>query len=161
MIAGNKSVMKGVQLLKNYSSENIGYLLNKASRSLKWQLNKSLEKYNITSSQWSVLKDLSFLTEENRLQEATPAAIANRLNMDRATMSGIINRLAKSGWIIAETNPEDKRSQIINLTDKSIKILSELEALSDEILIHALKEFKFDEIDTLKGFLIRIIDNLS
>ena len=161
MIAGNKSVMKGVQLLKNYSSENIGYLLNKSSRSLKWQLNKSLEKYNITSSQWSVLKDLSFLGDENRVQGATPAAIANRLNMDRATMSGVINRLAKSGWIITETNPEDKRSQIINLTDKSKKILSELEELSDEILIQALKEFKFEEIDTLKGFLIRIIDNLS
>ncbi|ERI95000.1 transcriptional regulator, MarR family [Clostridiales bacterium oral taxon 876 str. F0540] len=147
--------------MKNYSSDNIGYLINKASRSLRWQLNKSLEKYNITSTQWSVLKDLNILSEKNRNQEATPAAIANRLNMDRPTMSGVMNRLVKNGWIKTETNPGDKRSQIINLTDKSKDVLFELEALSDEILIQALKEFETEEKEILKGLLIRIIDNLT
>lgn len=145
----------------DYSNvENIGYLLNKASRSIKWQLNKKLEKYNVTSSQWSVLKDLDMHDKEN-IQELTPASVAERLNIDRPTMSGIISRLSKNNWIETRINPEDKRSQIIMLTAKAKEVLNMLEDISDETVNIALKGFTKEEIKEIKNLLRKIIDNLS
>jgi DNA-binding MarR family transcriptional regulator len=153
--------MKGGFNLENYSNDNIGYLLNKASRSLKWNINRKLEQYNLTAAQWAVLKDLQMNEQFGKVNKATPAAIAERLNMDRPTMSGVVSRMCKNEWIAAETNPEDKRSQLIKLTEKSKDILGVMEDLSNEIVKAALKDFNEDEIESLKLFLKRIINNLD
>jgi MarR family transcriptional regulator for hemolysin len=145
----------------NYNSNNIGYLLNNAARAIKWQLNRRLEEHNLTSAQWAVLKDLHMNEIFNSNLSTTPASIAERLNMDRPTMSGIVNRLLKSQWIETTQNPEDKRSQILRLTDKSREIISVLEGLSDDIVSLALKDFKEEEARVLTKLLQKIMSNLS
>jgi MarR family transcriptional regulator for hemolysin len=153
--------LKGGLNLANYNSDNIGYLLNKASRSMKWQLNNRLEHYGLTAAQFAVLKDLQMNESIGSVQSATPAAIAERLNMDRPTMSGIVNRMTKNEWIAAGANPEDKRSQLIKLTDKAREILGSIEDVSNELLVTALKGFADSEITEIKGLLKKIIDNLD
>jgi len=145
----------------DYNNENIGYLLNKAARSMRWHLNKRLEDYGLTAAQWAVLKDLHINENFGHVQNATPAAIAERLNMDRPTMSGITTRLYKNTWIETMSNPEDRRSQLIKLTDKSRKILEELEEVSDKIVIEALKDFSEQEVENIKILLSKIINNLK
>jgi MarR family transcriptional regulator for hemolysin len=128
---------------------------------MKWQLNRRLEEHNLTSAQWAVLKDLHMNEIFNGSLSATPASIAERLNMDRPTMSGIINRLLKSQWIESMQNPADKRSQILKLTNKSREIITILEGLSDEIVSLALKDFEEHETIILTKLLKKIIHNLS
>lgn len=143
-----------------HNIDNFGYLLNKAARFMKWELSKRLEQHEVTASQWSVLKDLHLHEKDENAQSCTAAAIADRLNIDRPTMSGIISRLNKNGWIETAVNPEDKRSQLVKLTDKSRDILSVLEELSNEIVEQALRGFSQEEVEMFKSFLKRIINNL-
>lgn len=139
---------------------NMGYLMNKATRLMKWDLTNKLQEFGLTSAQWSVLKDLSCHEGSDKVL-ATPAAIAERLNVDRPTMSGIINRLTQKGWVTADVNPEDRRSQIIKLTDKAVGAMERIEELSRETVDVALNGFSKEEISALKGSINRIINNFT
>lgn len=138
--------------------DNFGYLLNMASRQMKWQFNNRLKDLELTSSQWAVLKDLSINKSSS---DATPASIAERLYIDRPTLSGIIERLMKRGWVYSVANPNDRRSQIISLTEKAKNTVPQLEKLSSLTIEHSLQGFSAEEIDSLKGYLKKIIINLS
>ncbi|OGO77752.1 MAG: hypothetical protein A2Y23_03910 [Clostridiales bacterium GWB2_37_7] len=145
---------------------NLGYLLNKAARMTKWDLNNALADEGITSTQFGLIKDIYFnekrcIDEEEKLQRLTPAAIAERLNSDRPTISCMIERLVKQNLAYRISNPKDRRSQIILLTDKAKEIMPMLEFLGDKTMEKAIKGFDEHEEALLKLFLTRIIENLS
>ena len=146
--------------------DNLGYLINKASRLTKWDLNNALASSGITSAQWGLIRDI-FLTEsmyhseEERLYKLTPAAIAERLHADRPTISCMVERLVKQDLAYRVSNPNDRRSQIILLTDKARELIPKLERLSENTLQKALKEFSEEETKQLKKYLARMIENLK
>ncbi len=45
--------------------------------------------------------------------------LGKRLALDSATLSGVLDRMAESGWIIKNAVKEDRRVLNIQLTDKS------------------------------------------
>ena len=145
---------------------NLGYLLSKAARMTKWDLNNTLADEGITFPQWRLLKDIDTnenhcRNEEERLKLLTPAAIAERLNADRPTVSCMIERLVKQEYVCRLSHPKDRRSQIILLTDKAKGLMPKLELLSERILEKAVEGFDEEETLLLKKFLNRIIDNLQ
>lgn len=146
--------------------QNLGYLINKAARMTKGDLNNSLASLGITSPQWGLIRDL-FLnekrcnSEDQRLHKLTAAAIAERLHADRPTISCMIERLVNQGWTYRISNPKDGRSQIILLTEKAKEMMPKLEFLRGKTLEKAIKGFDDNEVDKLKEYLIRIIENLK
>lgn len=146
--------------------DNLGYLINKAARMTKWDLNNSLAKLGITSAQWGLIRDIYIYenmcsSEEERLCKLTPAAIAERLCADRPTISCMIERLVKQDWAYRILNPRDRRSQIILLTDKAKELMPKLEYLSEGTLKKATKGFGENEEEQLKQYLIMMIENLK
>ncbi len=143
-------------------TNDLGYLINKAARITKWELNNRLSDIGLTSPQFAVLRDV-FCNEnkDETLISLTPASIAERLHADRPTISGIIHRLTKQGWVRRTENPNDRRSQIIVLTDKSKQLMGTLESLSNETIKKGIKDFTEDEIENLKNYLLKIIENFS
>jgi MarR family transcriptional regulator for hemolysin len=145
----------------NQDDNNLGFLLSKTSKLLKNRFNDRLKDYGLTSSQVAVLRDMhrQELTE-NESKNVSPAAVAQRLHIDRPTMSGIMERLIGKEWIMAITNPEDRRSQIISLTDKSRDMINELSKQGDDVVERAVDGFADREVEQLKVYLNRIINNL-
>ena len=147
-------------------SDNLGYLLNKAARMTKWDLTNALQAEGITAAQFGLIKDVYvterlFKDEEEMLQHLTPAAIAERLHADRPTISCMIERLVKQDWVYRASNPKDRRSQIILLTDKAMALMPKLEILGKQTMSKATKDFDEAELNQLKKFLHRIIENLN
>jgi DNA-binding MarR family transcriptional regulator len=149
----------------NYDN-NLGYLVNKAARMTKWDLNHSLIKLGITSAQWGLIRDICIAekicgNDEERLQKLTPAAIAERLRADRPTVSCMVEKLVKQGWAYRISNPKDGRSQIILLTGKAKELIPKLEHLSEATLKKATKGFGENEVAQLRQYLMRMIENLD
>ena len=46
------------------------------------------------------------------------SALARRVGMHPATMTGILDRLEKGGWIVRERDPEDRRAVLIKAVQK-------------------------------------------
>lgn len=144
-------------------NENLGYLISKASRMIKWRFNNNLKEYNLTAVQWSVIKDISIQEEKGTIEphDLSPALIAERLYMDRPTMSGILERAVINGWVERQSNPEDRRSQVIRLTEKSKKKIGELNNLGNEIMELAVAGFTEQEVADLKKLLLKMIHNVT
>jgi MarR family transcriptional regulator for hemolysin len=145
---------------------NLGYLINKAARLTKWDLNNAMSGSGVTSAQWGLIRDLFInekkcKSEDERLHKLTAAAIAERLNADRPTISCMIERLVNQGWTYRVSNPKDGRSQMILLTDKAKEIMPRLEFFGDKTIEKAVKGFDDKEVEQLKQYLLRMIENLK
>ena len=53
-----------------------------------------------------------------RSAELTMTEIAERIHRDRATVTALIKKLIKHGYVGTKTNDEDKRSSLVFLTEK-------------------------------------------
>lgn len=138
------------------AENNLGYLLNKAAKITRGELNNRLSEVGITAPQYAVLKDLWITNAEH---ETTPAFVAERLHSDRPTISGIIDRLEKQGFIYRRNNPEDRRSLIVGLTEVAKEQMKVFEEMSNDTIAKALDGFADNEISELKSYLKRIINN--
>ncbi len=91
----------------------IVFLLAKGNQKAHRNLKKRLKSYGITPVQALVL---GALEEENGL---TASEIGRRLGLDNATVSGVLDRLRDSNWIIKRPDPQDRRPQLICLPENT------------------------------------------
>lgn len=106
--------------------------------------------YNITPVQGLVL---SFLAEEDRI---TSVHLGQRVQLDSATLTGIIDRLEKNGLAERHRNPNDRRSILICLTEKGEQLADELRIISEKANREFLSGLTEDEERMLRSLLNRI-----
>ena len=108
------------------------FLLAKAYQKAHSAFKQKLAPFNITPVQQLIL---AVLEEEEFL---SPGEIAERVAMDNATLSGVLDRMGEAGMIRKEGNPEDRRSIRVLLTTKAKKMREELaaqrKAINEEIM---------------------------
>ena len=107
------------------------FLLAKAYQKAHASFKQKLAPFNITPVQQLVL---AVLEEEEFL---SPGEIAERVAMDNATLSGVLDRMGEAGMIRKGGNPADRRSIRVLLTPKAKKMSEELgaqrKAINEEI----------------------------
>ncbi len=107
------------------------FILSKANQKVYGTFKSRLQPYGLTPMQALVLHALY---EEEGL---SAGEVGKRLNLDSATLSGVLDRMAESGWIIKNVK-EDRRTLNIQLTGKSRqcrnKFLKETVEVNQEIL---------------------------
>ncbi len=133
----------------------LGYLLNSCAKLIKRSMDNYLGKYNITTSQWAVIK----LLDTRKCLSQTQ--IADELKADKATVGEIIARLSEKKLLEKTLDPRDKRSYSIHLTAEAESMVGEIEAMADKVTKKALVGFSHMEEQQLFRSLNRIIENLS
>ena len=117
--------------MANYN-DCIIFLLAKAYQKAHGHFRNRLCSYGLTPIQYLILEAL---WEEEGISAKT---IGEKLVLDGATLSGVLDRMEESGWIIKKTDSEDKRFLRIHLTNKSKTskkaLVKEREEANDEIL---------------------------
>lgn len=141
---------------------NIGYSMNYCSKLLKNRLNKELEIKDITVAQFAVIKDIEINGAKDEFKVGVTAVeISERLDMDKPTISGIINRLVDKGYIKKLPHPNDGRSSILKLTDCCIEKLPQLEEINDKVIFQAIEGLSVVEIKTFQQTINKIIQNIK
>lgn len=141
---------------------NIGYSMNYCSKLLKNRLNKELEKQDITVAQFAVIKDIEINSSRDGCNiGVTAVEIAERLDMDKPTISGIINRLVDRGYIKKSPHPQDGRSSILKLTEYCIEKLPDFELINERVVKEAIEGLNDNELQTFQDIINKIIDNLK
>ncbi len=98
---------------------DIGYLLLTANRVLGARASGRVRELGLTPQQAVAL--LAIDSQEKRV--STPSEIAAFMAADSPTVSGIISRLEKHGYVTVSPNPEDKRSRLVELTARADAVL--------------------------------------
>ena len=79
--------------------------------------------------------------------------IGIRLVLDRATRSGVLDRMASGGWVIKEQDPEDKRTLRICLTEKGRDMKTSLARERNQANEELLSSLNLEEKVLLKRLL--------
>ncbi len=80
-------------------------------------------QYGITDAQFNVLIQLRYAGHQGLSQ----ADLGRRLVVNKADMTGIIDRLEKTGLVGREDHPKDRRINIIKITRKGGGMVNKLE----------------------------------
>jgi DNA-binding MarR family transcriptional regulator len=144
----------GVQLFmakNNICTDCYIFLLAKASQKGHQLVQKRLEPFEITNIQYVVLE---MLWHQEGL---TAVELGKRLMIDKATMSGILERLVDRGWLIKSPDDQDKRMIRLFPSEKSRtlkeKLVKEREKANEELLAG----FTAEERLLLKKLLLRVL----
>lgn len=110
-------------------SDKIAILIKRAALEFDKIANPVLSEYNLTASQYRVLKYLYTLPNET----ARIVDIEKECSITHPTALGLIDNLSKKGFVVKIVNPEDARSKVISLTDQTKNMQEELERAGDRL----------------------------
>ena len=97
--------------------KSIGFKINQTANKINNKFNIVLQKYDIAPEQRATLEKIKYEKEKKKTK------IANILAKDKTTISRTLATLEKKGFILKKQI--DKRTNLIELTNKGEKILEE------------------------------------
>ncbi|MTV81493.1 MarR family winged helix-turn-helix transcriptional regulator [Secundilactobacillus folii] len=127
---------------------NLGYLLMDQTKVLKSQLKHALEKQQLTVTQWAVIAALARADGPK-----TAAQLAQELEMDKPTVSGVVRRLLKKKLIQEHPKPADKRAREILLTELGSSTYQQCAKIADQTIAHFLSPLSPEQQQQLSAIL--------
>jgi DNA-binding MarR family transcriptional regulator len=91
--------------------DHLGYWLRCLSNLVSHGFAKRLEKHDVSVPQWVVLRCL-YDTENTSLNE-----LASTIGVDNGALSRMVERLLQKGLVVRETDPANRRTIRLRLTD--------------------------------------------
>jgi DNA-binding MarR family transcriptional regulator len=99
--------------------------------------------------------DLDCLDLVDRYGPLSPSALARRAGLHPATMTGILDRLERGGWLVRERDPADRRGVVVRPRRERgaelLQLYSGMNGAMDEIL----SGYSDAELELLRDFLHR------
>ncbi len=87
--------------------------------------------------------------------------LAKKASLGKSTLTSMLDRLAKMGYIKRFRSKTDRRKIVIKTTEKDKKLHEKYAQVSKKMNEHYYKGFTEKEIDEFEEYLLRIFKNLS
>lgn len=128
--------------------------IRKIIRSINLESKRIEKEHGISIPQYLCLNFLK-ISEDYR---ATSKQIGEHLNLNPSTVSGIISRLERKGYVAKLPNEVDKRSSFIYLTALGEKTSNEIPDLLHEKLTKKLETLSDTELNKLKSAMSLLVE---
>ena len=102
--------------------------------------------------------DLEVLDLISRQGPLGPTALARRAGLHPATLTGILDRLERGGWVVRDPVPSDRRGVVVRaVPDRTAELLSLYSGMNGS-LGKILAGYRQDELELIADFLRRVAD---
>jgi len=91
--------------------------------------------------------------------ECTMTDIANSIHRDRSTVTSLVNKLIKLGYILSKKDVNDSRSTIIFLTEKGRELEPGFKKISQKLYNIEYKDISDNEKEVFEKILEKIYNN--
>lgn len=125
----------------------INFLLSAAQHNVFQYLSSQLAPYGITPGQYGVLNCLW------THKELTPKQIGEILHLEASSISGILDRMQKSGLIERMTDPDNRRAVLVSPTQKAMELQLPVGKIIDEMNTYVMESFSDQEREALLQYL--------
>ena len=126
------------------------FQLGKTVRRVTKAYRKEISDYKLTHGQFFMM--VAIMEEDGLL----PSELADKTSQDRATTTGLLDRLEKDGWIERKADTSDRRSLRIFLTQHAHNHRADILKLFEETNQKFLNRFTQDEWSQMQDFLTRL-----
>ncbi len=144
-----------VPSMKDRTQDTIGLLIGMVRRRLKQIVAERLAPYDLSPQQYWIL--LLVLEGEN----LSPRKITERIFMDKATASRMLDKLVRSKWIMLTRDPQDRRRLRIDLTPLAKRRAGKLRRMAQEIDRQLMNGISAAQAKVLDESLRRMLENLG
>lgn len=134
----------------NLLSGRVALLLN---RFLSQQFKSA--NVNLTREQWSILAVLW------KRDGCSQQFIADSTSRDKPSVTRLIDNLVKEGYVIRKNDENDRRLNLIYLTDKGKEIEKDVIAAVDDTINKATKGLSNDQIVVVRDAFQIVYDNIK
>ncbi|RQS63461.1 MarR family transcriptional regulator [Burkholderia sp. Bp8963] len=132
---------------------SLGYYLTKARQALVERMDRALEPLDLTAQQVGVILLLS------RGYVRTPFELSRKMSYDSGSMTRLLDRLERKGFIVRSRSEQDRRVIELSLTERGADAARALPSVIATALNAQLTGFSADELAMLTGLLQRFIAN--
>jgi DNA-binding MarR family transcriptional regulator len=129
----------------------LGYLLKHGHLEVEALNDAALAPYGIDSRELGILLSIADFGAASQQQ------IAERLGIDRTTMVARIDALEVKGIVSRQPDPEDRRRNIVTLTDPGRDTVTAATAASDQAERDFLSGLSTAEVKQLRDLLVRVM----
>jgi DNA-binding MarR family transcriptional regulator len=105
----------------------LGFLIHDVSRLRRSAFDRCLKPLKVTRSQWWVLAYLS------RQDGMTQSQLAEKLDLGKVAIGGLIDRLERSGFVRRDADASDRRVNRIFLQPKSQQLIARMRRINHEM----------------------------
>ncbi len=107
--------------------QRLGFLMHDVSRLRRKVFDDVMKPEGITRSQWWVMAHLS------RHDGMSQSDLAERLDLGRAALGGLIDRLEATGLVRRGADEQDRRAKLVFLTPAGSTMIERMRAKSDQM----------------------------
>lgn len=136
-------------------SRNFGFILNDVARLMRVVFDRRVKSLGLTRSQWWVLNHLF------RNNGANQSELADILEIEKATLGRLLDRMEAKGWIRREAHATDRRVKQVYLTEEVEPAVKAMRAAAAELRRDALANFDTADRERFVDMLLAIKGNLT
>ncbi len=139
----------------------IGFLVHDVSRMRRTLFDQEMKPLGITRSQWWVLAQLSRrLDKEGADAGMAQTRLAEILDMGKAPMTGLIDRLEAGGFVERRPDSRDRRAKRIVITPRGHGVLEQMAKVGHRLNHSVLDGLSAEEIAAAERVLGRMKENI-
>jgi MarR family transcriptional regulator, transcriptional regulator for hemolysin len=142
-------------MLREDLSRNFGFILNDVARLLRTAFDRRVKSLGLTRSQGWVLNHLF------RNDGVTQSELADILQVEKATLGRLLDRLEAKGWVRRENHADDRRAKRVFLTEEVEPGLKAMRSAAAELRRDALAGLSAEDQTRFVDALLAIKANLS
>ncbi|MCY7339036.1 MAG: MarR family transcriptional regulator [Sphingomonas bacterium] len=134
--------------------KELAWELAETSHALRRFYDRRAAELGVTRAQWRVIAILGHNPGMKQVE------LADRLDVEPISACRIIDRLEEAGLVERQRDPADRRAWRLSLTATAEPLRERLSDLAEQMSGEAFVGLGGDQIETMRGMLARIRDNI-
>ena len=135
----------------------LGNLIKHLNKMFEQQINENMFSVNVTRSQMEVLV-YTYIKNKNGI-EVNQVDLEKDLNLKNPTVTGLISRLEKKGYMKREKSSKGPNYKSVLITDEGVRIIEEGKRITDNVEKEMFSVLDKDEKKELTRLLQKVIDS--
>jgi DNA-binding MarR family transcriptional regulator len=130
--------------------------LLRAGHEIAHRCESAFASHNLSEGRFAVLMQL-LDKGEDRPVARTPAELAERVGVTRATMTGLIDTLERDGLAIRAADPNDRRMMSVQLTARGHEVLKEVLPAHFKLIAEIMSPLSDSDRQTLTRLMTKVL----
>ncbi len=133
----------------------IAFVTCKGAKDLADSLEKRLNNFNITRSQWIALY---YIKNNNMI---TQKQLADKMSLKEPSVVRLLDKMEMYGWVNRISSNDDKRMKFLILTNSGKEIETAMLDVAEKFKSDVLNGISLEDLDVFKSTLNKMLKNIE